>query len=293
MARDRIDAFWSATGLLPVMPRGIPSCLTVQDLNSRMVPQTMSRLTRIAFSLFFEADMRAADMLLAGSKGTAYRMLEYYGLNVTRIVPSGVSSEFKAQPREAALETCARYGLHDPFCLAVGTIEPRKNILNLLQAFDMLDRKGTLGNYKLALVGKAGWQDKEIQKTIENYEGRWLRRLGFVPDADLAKLYSATALFVFPSIYEGFGIPVIEALSCGAPVAVTDIPELREYCGPDAVLIPGTRAEDIAAALEPTLRDRIPQGSITHALPMWQQAAEITKQSLCELMHNMCTVERL
>ncbi len=282
LQNDNLDVFWSGTGLLPSVPNSLPCCLTVHDLNVKIVPKTMPTFTRLAFLLFFKSDLRRADTVLAISKGTAYRLEELYGVRAHGICTNGVSEIFRPSNLLQAQETAARYGLKGSFCLAVGTIEPRKNIMNLIKAFDKLDQKGSLANMKLAIVGELGWRSHQVEELIKKFEGRWLRRLGFVPDIDLAKLYSAAHLFIMPSLYEGFGIPIVEARACGARVAVTKIPELSEHCGDDAILIDGTNEWAIANAIEPALRLPKPSNTPNLTLPTWDAATSVTSAALEE-----------
>lgn len=283
---DNLDAFWSGTGLLPVLPLSLPACLTVHDLNVKICPQSMPHFTRLAFTLFFASDLRRANAVLSVSQGTADRLKQHYDVTVKAIAPNGVGQDFCAAAREGADAVLQSYRIAKPFCLAVGTIEPRKNILNLLKAFDILDHENALNGHTLALVGKTGWKSAAVQESILRFEARWLRRLGYVPNLDLAKLYASASLLVMPSLYEGFGIPIIEARACGARVAVTDIPELREHCGNDAVLIRDTSARAIADALAPVFSAQAERRPFwgQAGLPSWEMAAQATEKALCDIL---------
>jgi glycosyltransferase involved in cell wall biosynthesis len=126
-----------------------------------------------------------------------------------------------------------------PYLLAVGTWEPRKGFQRLIPAFLSLANEGLLQGHILALAGERGWKDGPIVKLVKGGGGR-IRPLGFVDDEALAALYSGADALVFPSSYEGFGIPVLEARACGTRVVATDLPELREAGGDDAVYVPAT-----------------------------------------------------
>src|SRR6266545_5286872 len=132
-----------------------------------------------------------------------------------------VSPEERARVRE-------RYRLHGPYLLYVGTLEPRKNLVRLIRAWHRLWRRGAVA-HRLVLVGGRGWQDTQIYRTIERLGcPDALRLVGYVPTADLPALYSASDAFAFPSLAEGFGLPVIEAMACGSPVLISTAPALRE-----------------------------------------------------------------
>jgi glycosyltransferase involved in cell wall biosynthesis len=284
-AQDNLDVFWSGSGLSPIVPKSIPVCLTVHDINLLLAPQTMTRFNRLTHRAFFRSDLKRAAAVLSVSAATAEKLKELLDTPTHAITPNAAASQF--YPRDQAEQQAAltRLKVTEPFCLVVGTIEPRKNIANLLSAFELLHQRNELRGHSLVLVGKVGWRSEPVTRLLEKYQGTWLKHLGYVPDDELAALYSATNLYVLPSIYEGFGIGVVEARACGAPVAVTDIPELTEYCGSDAIRIPGADPESIAAALRPALQ-RAPARCVADpaTLPSWAESAARLKGVLEQLI---------
>ena len=293
--KDNLDVFWSATSLLPRLPTSLPSCLTVFDLNLKIAPETMPLFTRLAFNIFFDKDIRSATKLLAGSKGTHDKIVQYYNRSSDGIVCCGYGDAFqKKQPAEVQA-VLNKFDIAEPFCLAVGTLEPRKNIGNLLRAFEDLHNNGQLNGKSLVLVGKTGWLNQQDQELLDGFEkAPWLKRLGYVSDSDLAALYSGALLYVFPSIYEGFGIPVIEARACGARVAVTNIPELREHCGDNAVIISGTSPSAISSALSPVLSENHAyQSQDTAPLPTWDMAACTTRDVLLSAVNDQAHADKV
>jgi len=283
--KDGIDVFWSATGLSPILPRSIPICMTVYDLNILIVPDSMARYARIAHNLFFEKDVRRADSVLALSDGTAHRLKEHFNLRAQAVAPGGTGAAFYMRSDAEIRAVVEKYDLKHPFCMAVGTIEPRKNLFNLLKAFNILDQQDALNGCQLVLVGKLGWKTEHILPLLEKFEGRWLRRIDFVADDELASLYSATDLFVMPSLYEGQGLPMCEARACGAPVAVTDTLEFRGNAGPYGIYIPGTSAEVIAEALRPALQ-KFPHRYVPlpEDMPSWDSSAKVVADALVSLV---------
>ena len=167
---------------------------------------------------------------------------------------SGVEEFFcRVTDQEALARTRARYGLDRPFVLNVGTIEPRKNLTRLIEAYARAPRRK---EFDLVIAGGPGWMYDDIYHAPEKFGvSERVRFLGFVPDETLPALYSLCTCFVYPSLYEGFGLPVLEALACGAPVVTSKTSSLPEVAGAAAVLIDPRDTEDLAAALARVLED--------------------------------------
>jgi glycosyltransferase involved in cell wall biosynthesis len=174
-----------------------------------------------------------------------------------------------------------RYGLHKPFVLYVGTIEPRKNLTRLVLAFAQAQRRNP--DLELILVGQLGWHYASLLKTIEDLKlGTAVRRLGYVPGEDLPALYNLARLLAFPSLYEGFGLPVVEAMACGTPVLTSNGSSLAEIAAGASYLIDPLDVIDIAHGLSWLATDDDLHASL-HAAGLaraaqfsWQHAAEET-----------------
>jgi hypothetical protein len=148
----------------------------------------------------------------------------------------------------------ARHGISRPYVLTVGTLEPRKNLLTLMRAFDRLGSEAD--GHDLVVVGARGWLDRELLKQIRLPErARRVRWLGYVPESDLSALYTGADLFVLASSLEGFGLPVLEAMACGTPVVASDIPALREIGGNAARFVPANDEAALASGIAQALRD--------------------------------------
>jgi len=249
--RDGVDVFWGCCAQLPVLPRTIRAVITLYDLNEFVTPQTMSIRTRVSRGLW-RRDLRRADAIVTISHGTARRLLECMSLETAAVVPPAVSNRFAPQGEAELARVLAIHGLKEPYFLSVATWEPRKNLTALVRAFLDLRRQGALGSHQLVLVGGRGWKDRRLAALVTQAEGDGVVPLGYVPDENLPALYSAATALVFPSLYEGFGMPVLEARACGTLVVVSDVPELREAGGDSAIYIPpsedGIRAGLLAAA---------------------------------------------
>jgi glycosyltransferase involved in cell wall biosynthesis len=270
--RDRLDVFWGVVTLLPILGRRVKAVSTVHDLNHMIVPFTMAASDLWGRRLLYRPALARANEIVTNSRGTADRMRAAYGRIATAIVRPGVSPEFAPQPR-AVVDACLeKYGLKRPYLLAVGTRQPRKNFEALVETFMQMKSEGLLPAHSLAMAGSRGWKDDRLRALIERGISAGVVVLDYVDQDDLPALYTGADAMVFPSLYEGFGMPVLEARACGTTVVTTDIPELREAGGDDAVYIAPTPAgihEGIRAALEGGFRPRPRR----EALPSWEAGA--------------------
>jgi glycosyltransferase involved in cell wall biosynthesis len=250
-----IDVFHATDNVLPRLSR-VRSVFALHDLIFRFYPETHSPLNRCFLTLMMPRFLHAADAVIATSDCTRKDAVRLYGLDEAkvRVIWAAVSSSFHPRAPEDISVVRTKHGLPDSFILSVGTLEPRKNLTSLLEAYRALKNEGS--DCKLVIVGKKGWL----------YEGFFvrLRELGleqdvvfpgFVPDDDLPALYSAAHLLAFPSLYEGFGFPVLEAMACGVPVVTSNTSSLPEVAGEAALLVDPKSVEELAAAMRRLLDD--------------------------------------
>lgn len=268
--KDNLDVFWGAATFLPQLPRSVRTVITVYDLNFKIVPETMSITHRWSFRLFFKKDVARADMVTAISKGSSERLFNLFGRAADAIVYPAINASFSPQPEALVQEVLVQYGLSRPYLLAVATWEPRKNLELLIHTFLNMKKLGLLGEQKLVLVGGRGWKDKRLAALLSGTDS--VAPLGYVPDDQLAPLYSGAEVFVFPSIYEGYGIPVLEAMACGTKVVTSDIPELREAGGEGAIYIAPTAKGIRQGILLGLTQGKVPQ-SAERRFPSWEFGA--------------------
>jgi len=196
------------------------------------------------------------------------------------VTPLGVDSSFKKVPKEELPLVKSRYGLVKPFIMTVSTIEPRKNLKNLLRAYALV--KDAL-EHDLVIVGAYGWKSADLLTLIRQLklENR-VKFPGYVDKSDLPALYSAAEIFVYPSLYEGFGLPPLEAMSCGCPVITSNGSSLPEVVGDAAVQIDPTEIEDLAHALKTLAMDESKKERLRMAGPRraqaftWDKCAQVT-----------------
>jgi len=230
----------------------IPVVATVHDLSYIVYPEYHTRLNGGYLRLLTPTLLRRARLIIAVSDATKRDLVERAGVSEgkVRVVYSGLAAPFmRRPPLERLDEARRRYNLPEAFILSVGTLEPRKNLAGTLRAYGLL-RARLAGAPPLALVGGSGWRLDE-----EGLSGVDVRRLGYVPDEDLVALYAACDLFVYPSLYEGWGFPVAEALALGAPTITSTTSSLPEVAGDAALLVDPRDPAAIAAAMEEALAD--------------------------------------
>jgi glycosyltransferase involved in cell wall biosynthesis len=217
---------------------GIPLVVTFHDLAVLRHPEAFNRWTRSYSRAVLPRVARAADRLLAVSEFTAQELVDVLGVPEAkiRVIPNGVGEPFRAEGDAAEGE----------YVLAVGTLEPRKNLPALIEGF----RRAGLNGCELRIVGRRGWGDVQAPAADEGV--RWL---GEVSDTDLAKLYRGARCTAYVSLYEGFGLPVLEAMACGSAVVSADLPPIREFAA-GVVTVDPRDPESIASGLTEALQRR-------------------------------------
>jgi glycosyltransferase involved in cell wall biosynthesis len=248
----RLDLFHAADFTLPPTLPGTRTVLTVYDLAYEFYPdETMPGMARY-LSAVVPRSVRRADHVLTISEATKADLIRRYGVPTEKISIAypGVEARFHPQPdppAEAALR--ARLGLPDaPLALTVGTLQPRKNHVTLVEAFA---RVADATHVALVIAGGEGWAYDEVKKRVaEAGLEEQVHFVGFVPDDDLPALYRLADVFVYPSLYEGFGLPVLEAMASGVPVVTSDQSSMPEVTGLDAgLLVDPTSPDEIARAI--------------------------------------------
>ncbi|MFH1776753.1 MAG: glycosyltransferase family 1 protein [Candidatus Omnitrophota bacterium] len=249
LLRDKIDVFWGTSSIVPVgLPRSIKVALTIYDLVVHFYSYTMENINYLVTKSFFSKSVLRADKIIAISHTTANDLENFYpGISdKSSVAYIGVDNGlFRVRNRTECLSrVCHKYSLKPDFMLFVGTIEPRKNLISLIRAFKILKSKYAVP-HQLVIAGGTGWKQSSILKEI-SAKKEDVRFINYVPELDLAELYSSAGLFVMPSLYEGFGMPVVEAMASGTAVAISDIPIFREVAADAALFFDPRNPEDIA-----------------------------------------------
>lgn len=257
--RQQMYRAWQAPGKLnllhsllfvPPLAYAGKTVMTLFDMVFMLYPNTKKWTGRWWWRIFGPAGIKKADRVIAISASTrrdACRLLNIPERKVDVIYPYLPSYFHPIQQPEDVLR---RYGVVQPYLLHVGTLERRKNLTTLLHAYAQVIRDDAI-QHNLVLVGQPGWLYKDIFQTVEQLDLKEkVIFLHHVPDADLPALYSAADLFVFLSIYEGFGLPVLEAMSCGTPVLCSNASSLPEVAGDAGILVNPSDVEQITDAMQ-------------------------------------------
>ena len=250
-----LELFHATEHLLPPF-RQTPTVLTVHDLIFRHLPAHHKRLNRWYLNATMPLYCRRASHIIAISQQTRRDLIGAYGVDPEKVsvIYEAADPRFRPQPAEAVERVRARYGLPERYLLFVGTIEPRKNLGRLLNAFEAAQAEGLSDG--LVIVGRKGWLYEDFFARLERSPAREAVHFpGYVPDEALPPLYAGAQALVFPSFFEGFGLPVLEAMACGTPVATSDSSCLPEIGGEAAIYFDPHETEGVTEAVLRLLGD--------------------------------------
>lgn len=260
-----------------------PTVVTVYDLSFMHYPERLPTARRLYLQTLTRLTCQRARRVLAISHSTARDLTETLGVPPDKIdvAPCGYDPTFfRPLPAEAVAAFKQQHQLPDRFWLFVGTLEPRKNLPTLFEAYARLPKDTRL---PLIIGGGKGWQYDDIFATVERLGlGDDVRFVGFIPADDLPLWYNSAETFLYPSVFEGFGLPVLEAMACGTPVIVSDASSLPEVVGSAGLCVPPQAVEDWAAALERARDDSTwrqlarQQGFIEAGRYRWEHTAAAT-----------------
>lgn len=255
-----VDIFFSPNIIFTSLSVSCRQIITFHDLSFHWHPEFFSLKRRI-WHHFVSPKIKAqkADGIIAVSCSTRNDLVRLYNLEERKIkvIYSGVLKKFKPRDREnsVVVKVQKKYNLDPPFILYLGTIEPRKNLVGLILAFNKLKQKG-YSCYKLVIAGKPGWLYQDVYKLASKCQARRdIIFTGFIKDQDKPYLYNLAEVFVYPSFYEGFGFPPLEAMASGVPVVTSNISSLPEVVGEGGLLVDPYNINEVTTALELLLAD--------------------------------------
>ncbi|MEA1937157.1 MAG: glycosyltransferase family 1 protein [Patescibacteria group bacterium] len=288
-----VEVFFSPHIFLSSVSQKCKTVTTFHDLSFEKYPEFYSRGKNYwHFSMSPKKQARQADRIIAVSKSTKDDLVSSYDADPDKIevIYSGVDNELGIENNELGiLEVKKKYKLPEKYILYLGTLEPRKNIIGLIKAFELFKKSYKLqaADYKLIIAGSKGWLYKDIFKTVNNSLAKNdIIFTGFIKDEDKSALYGNAELFVYPSFYEGFGFPPLEAMTYGTPVITSNFSSLPEAVGDAAIMINPYNLDELAEAMRMVLADDklkeilIQKGFERVKKFNWQKCAEETLEVL-------------
>ncbi len=256
LRKTAVDIFHGTNFEIPLQ-NVCPSVLTIHDLSLLLFPKTHERRRVWRARLRLPLMVRRATMIITDSDSVKNEIELYLKVPETKIVRVYLASRKVFQPMSAeqTKDIRERLAVRENFLLCAGTLEPRKNLQMLIQAFEEVTRAGAQP-LQLVLAGQRGWLFSDLEKHLRTSAASAnVLMTGHISDEELCALYSSCKAFIYPSIYEGFGLPPLEAMACGAPVIASRIPSVTEVLGSAALLVPPTSPLELTQALRELLKN--------------------------------------
>lgn len=254
LAKRKVDVVVEPAHFGPFnLPKHIKRVTFIHDLTPLLFPQYHVYHSQLLQRLFLPSILRSATHIITNSAHTRQDLIQFFPFTANKSTATLLGKDLLYRPIEDA-KVLEAYGIQQPYWLCVGTIEPRKNIKVLLAAFDRL-KAATDCPHQLVLLGKKGWKSDGIYQRIQSSPYRECIHLpGYVEREALPVIYSMAEVFIYPSFYEGFGLPVLEAMSCGVPVLTADVSSLPEVGGEGALYFDPHSVEELVDLLRQLLR---------------------------------------
>jgi glycosyltransferase involved in cell wall biosynthesis len=258
-----------------------PTVITIHDLSLLLHSSTHEARAVLRGRLRLPRMARKATAIITDSESVRREVCEHLNVAAEKVfaIPLAPQRAFAPMTPEATAETRRRLGVEDEFVLFTGTVEPRKNLTTLIRAFEEVLRTTAL-RPQLVIAGKVGWKQNDLLRGLErSVDTNRVKLTGYVSEADLRALYSSCSAFVYPSIYEGFGLPPLEAMACGAPVIASAVPSVTPSA---ARVIPATSVKDLTLSLVELLSDvqarrALSAAGLKHAAEFsWEKTAMLT-----------------
>ena len=266
----------------------VPLIVSVHDVSYLEFPQYFTKFRSAQLKLTVKRTLQRAARVLTPSEFSRRAILNFYRIDEDKVivVPNAAHHQFRPIDRDLARASIQRrFGISRPFVLTVGDIQPRKNHLGLLQAFEDMAAAEPRIPHDLVFVGKETWYSPEVHRAVSRSAVRdRVHFAGFVEDSDLVQFYAASDLFVFPSFYEGFGLPILEAMACGRAVACSQSTAMPEVANAAGILFDPASPREIARAmldvlLDSELRVRLERLGLQRAAAFsWEKSASRTLQ---------------
>ncbi len=255
LKRNNIDLilFMDIAGVIQFYPKKIKKIVIVYDLVWKRFPETMDFTHSIRMKVLAYNFYRKCDQVIAISDSTKNDFINLLKLKTPiEVIHLGVDRKrFIEQTSKKIKKVLEKYNISKKYILTVGTLEPRKNLVNVVEAFSKLKHKGI---YQLVMIGNRGWGEVDLSEIVKKYNVQSETIMtGYVEGEELNAFYSGAEVFVYPSLYEGFGLPILEAMSCGCPVITSNNSSMPEVANDAAILIEALNVSDLKVAVERVL----------------------------------------
>ncbi len=290
--KARVDALYSP-GFSPPPAGKFKRIVTVHDVIGLLFPQNVGLASRFYWTYWLPRNLKKAHKLIASSECTKRDIVRLLGMSPERIdvVPLAVRDTFRVLKNLSAIEAVKqKYGLKNRYLMSVGSLEPRKNYLRLVQAFDRI--RPSHPDLSLLIIGKPAGAEEALQKLIavKNLQGA-VKWLGYVPEEDMISLYGGALGYVIISLYEGFGLPALEAMNCGLAGVAADNSSLPEVTGGTALLVPPKDEDAIEQAIrtlvgDESLRQKMAAAALSRSA---QFSIQKTAARMIEIFKKECT----
>lgn len=272
-----------------------PSIITVHDLSWIRFPETHPAKRVAALHTYFEPGLRRASLVLTDSEFVKRELIEVFGIDAHRIrpVPLGLDPVFRPMDAQQTLPVLTQHGLtHGQYFLSVGTMEPRKNIKTTVAAYSRLP-EAVRQQHPLVMAGMKGWRTSSMEKVLAPLVASGqARMLGYLERSDLATITAGALTMVYPSIYEGFGLPPLEAMGCGVPAIASNVSSLPEVVGDTGLSVDPLDVVGLTEAMHtmtesPVLRAQLSERALARAAGFtWEQCVTQTADSYRRVLSN-------
>ncbi len=256
----KLDVFFSPTHYLPLYT-ALPSVISILDVSYLYFPNLFKKKDLYQLKLWGGYSIKKAKKIITISNSSKNDIIKMYKVNPEKIavVYPGIKQDLGLKIKDLRMNDLSKkYGIKGDYILFVGTLQPRKNISKLIEAFSLIiNHKSSIGDLSLVIVGKKGWQYEEILVAPKQFGvSERVRFLDFVSDEDFPSLYKNALCFVLPSLYEGFGLPILEAMQYGCPVATSNVSSLPEAGGDAALYFDPRNADEISKTIKKVIEDK-------------------------------------
>lgn len=291
--RDGLQIIHDPTGSAPMFLTRARRVITIHDVIPYVQPKTSTGLDWLIYHYWLPIAVQRLDAIITVSERSKADIVGHLPVKskCVHVIPAAAAARFRCLPRQTTETTLSRYGIDFPYILFIGSIEPRKNLKRLMEAYAQVFAWSQ--EWRLVIVGarKAGYA--HVSRRFESAPiASHIHFMGYVPDEDLPAFYNGASVFAFPSLYEGFGLPVLEAMSCGTPVVTSNNSSLPEVAGDAAILTDPFDVDTLTFAIRRTLEDhelvaelRL-KGLARAQCFSWERAARATAQIYERLLNS-------